>query len=91
MSWWEKEYCAKRMKLVVIGKDSIETLEKWVKEKFEAVPIRTEGAPAVGPNGQRVVFEDSPTNPDRMGVSCFLEMRTLVLMIDGHLCQACEG
>ena len=74
MSWWEKEYCAKRMKLVVIGKDSIETLENWVKEKFEAVPIRTEGAPAVGPNGQRVVFEDSPTNPDRMGVSYLFEM-----------------
>jgi insulysin len=69
MKWWEKEYCAKRMKLVVIGKDSIETLEKWVKEKFEAVPVRTEGAPAVGPKGQRVVFEESPTNPDRMGVS----------------------
>lgn len=71
MSWWEKEYCAKRMKLVVIGKDSIETLEKWVKEKFEAVPIRTEGAPAVGPNGQRAVFDESPTNPERMGVNHF--------------------
>lgn len=79
------------MKLVVIGKDSIETLEKWVKEKFEAVPIRTEGAPAVGPNGQRVVFEDSPTNPDRMGVSQLLERSGLVLMIDGHLCQARQG
>jgi insulysin len=91
MSWWEKEYCAKRMKLVVIGKDSIETLEKWVKEKFEAVPISTEGAPAVGPNGQRVVFEDSPTNPDRMGVSFVNKNEEQALMIDGHLCQACEG
>lgn len=79
------------MKLVVIGKDSIETLEKWVKEKFEAVPIRTEGAPAVGPNGQRVVFEDSPTNPDRMGVSFATICKRRALMRDGYLCQACKG
>lgn len=79
LSWWEKEYCAKRMKLVVIGKDSIETLEKWVKEKFEAVPVRTEGAPAVGPKGQRVVFEESPTNPDRMGVSLSFTRQSVML------------
>jgi insulysin len=69
ISWWEKEYCAKRMKLVVVGKNDVDTLEKWVRDRFEAVPIRTEGAPAVGPEGQRVVFEDTPTDPARMGVS----------------------
>ena len=67
------------MKLVVIGKDSIETLEKWVKDKFEAVPIRTEGAPAVGPKGQRVVFEESPTNPERMGVSLSFTRQRVML------------
>jgi insulysin len=69
ISWWEKEYCAKRMKLTVIGKDGVDKLEQWVRERFEAVPVRTDGAPAVGPNGQRVVFEDSPTDPNRAGVS----------------------
>lgn len=57
------------MKLVVVGKNDVDTLEKWVRDRFEAVPIRTEGAPAVGPEGQRVVFEDTPTDPARMGVS----------------------
>jgi insulysin len=69
MKWWETEYCARRMKLVVVGKNDVETLEKWVRDRFEAVPVRTEGAPAVGPNGSRVVFEDIPTDPARMGVS----------------------
>lgn len=57
------------MKLAVIGKDDVDTLEKMVREKFEAVPVRTENSPAVGPNGQRVVFDDSPTDPARAGVS----------------------
>jgi insulysin len=57
------------MKLAVVGKDDVETLERLVREKFEAVPVRTESSPAVGPNGQRVVFEDSPTDPNRAGVS----------------------
>lgn len=59
------------MKLTVIGKDGVDKLEQLVRERFEAVPVRTEGAPAVGPNGQRVVFEDSPTDPNRAGVSGF--------------------
>lgn len=59
------------MKLAVVGKDDVDTLERLVREKFEAVPVRTENSPAVGPNGQRVVFEDSPTDPARAGVSLF--------------------
>lgn len=74
ISWWEKEYCAKRMKLAVIGKDDIDTLEKWVTDRFAQVPVRTEGAPAVGPNGQRVVYEEMPTDPARMGVSRTISM-----------------
>lgn len=57
------------MKLAVVGKDDLETLEKWARDKFAKVPIRTEGAPEVGPNGVRVVFEDQPIGEERMGVS----------------------
>ena len=58
------------MKLSVVGKDDVETLEKWVRAKFDKVPVRTEGAPEVGPNGVRVVFEEQPYGEERMAVSC---------------------
>ncbi|TYJ55081.1 hypothetical protein B9479_004218 [Cryptococcus floricola] len=66
IEWWEKEYCARRMKLVVAGKEDVETLAKWVKEKFADIPVRTEGKPEVGRDGQRVVFEDSPFGPEQL-------------------------
>lgn len=62
------------MKLAVVGKDDLATLEKWVREKFDKVPVRTEGAPEVGPNGVRVVFEDQPIGDDRMAVSYALNV-----------------
>lgn len=43
ISWWEKEYCARRMKLAIVGKEDVGVLEKWVRERFEQVPVRTEG------------------------------------------------
>ncbi|KAK8849760.1 hypothetical protein IAR55_005095 [Kwoniella newhampshirensis] len=71
IEWWEKEYCARRMKLAVVGKEDVETLEKWVKERFESVPVRTEGKPEVGPDGVRVVFEDSPYAVEDLGQFTF--------------------
>lgn len=41
IAWWEKEYCARRMKLVVIGRDGLHELEAMVKSRFEQVPVRT--------------------------------------------------
>ncbi|WVO15036.1 hypothetical protein L204_102679 [Cryptococcus depauperatus] len=67
IEWWKKEYCARRMKLVVAGRDDIEVLEKWVNEKFGKVLVRTQGKPDVGSDGVRVVFEDSPYGPDELG------------------------
>ena len=68
ISWWEQEYCARRMKLAVVGKHDVDTLEKWVREKFDKVPVRTEGQPPVGTNGVRIVFEDTPYGPEQQGV-----------------------
>nr|XP_019043437.1 insulysin [Kwoniella bestiolae CBS 10118]OCF22367.1 insulysin [Kwoniella bestiolae CBS 10118] len=67
MEWWEKEYCARRMKLAVVGKEPIEVLEKWVKEKFQKVPIRTEGKSETGPEGVRLTFEESPFGEEQVG------------------------
>ena len=69
IEWWEKWYCARRMKLSVVGKEDLETLEKWVRDRFERVPVRSEGAPEVGPEGVRVVFEDHPLGTEQTGVS----------------------
>jgi insulysin len=57
------------MKLAVVGKEDLDTLEKWVKERFEAVPVRSEKAPAVGAEGVRIAFEESPIGPDQQTVS----------------------
>ena len=69
IEWWAENYCARRMKLSVIGKEDLETLEKMVQERFEAVPVKTEGRPQVGVNGVRVAFEDHPIGPEHSRVS----------------------
>jgi insulysin len=81
IEWWAKEYCAKRMKLALVGKEDVDTLEKWVRERFESVPVRTEGQPAVGVDGVRVVFEDSPIGEDRYGVSKNFDQSTSWLIL----------
>jgi len=37
MEFYRKEYSANRMKLVVLGREQLDTLEKWVVEMFSAV------------------------------------------------------
>ena len=71
ISWWEKYYCARRMKLAVVGKESLDTLEKWVTDRFEAVPIRSEGLKNVGNEGVRIAFEENPIGPNEMGIVTF--------------------
>jgi len=69
IDWWAKYYCARRMKLVVAGKEDLDTLEKWVRERFEVVPVRTEGLEPVGPEGVRIAFTESPAGLEQMRVS----------------------
>lgn len=75
IEWWKKEYCARRMKLAIAGREDLDTLERMVRERFDSVPVRTEGAPETGVDGVRVTFEDHPYGPDRRGVSLFLLQR----------------
>jgi len=38
IEFYEKHYSANRMKLVVLGRENLDVLEKWVSELFSAVP-----------------------------------------------------
>ncbi|KAL7425090.1 metalloprotease [Cryptotrichosporon argae] len=60
IEWWRREYCARRMRLAVAGRDDLDTLEAWVREFFDRVPVRSDGRPPVGPQGVRIAFEDHP-------------------------------
>ncbi|WVR07976.1 hypothetical protein IAU60_005019 [Kwoniella sp. DSM 27419] len=71
IDWWAKEYCARRMKLAVVGKEDVETLEKWVRERFEKVPVTTEGLPEVGENGVRVAFTEHPYGEEQLSEVVF--------------------
>ncbi|TMW57481.1 hypothetical protein Poli38472_003406 [Pythium oligandrum] len=43
ISFFHKYYAAHRMKLCVIGEDSLDDLETWVRESFDALPKRDVG------------------------------------------------
>lgn len=98
IEWWEKEYCARRMKLAVAGREDLDTLERMVRERFDRVPIRTEGAPPTGPNGVRVTFEDHPYGPEQRGVShcsllgshCLGSSREASVDADPSDCHLCQ-
>ena len=69
IAWWANNYCARRMKLAVAGKEDLDTLERLVRGRFERVPVRTEGKQLVGVDGVRIAFEEHPIGPEQMGVS----------------------
>ncbi|ORY34641.1 putative A-factor processing enzyme [Naematelia encephala] len=71
IDWWAHHYCARRMKLAVIGKEDLDTLERWVRERFEKVPVKTEGREAVGSDGVRLAIVDSPIGPKQMKTITF--------------------
>lgn len=68
IDWWAKYYCAKRMKLVVAGKEDLYTLEAWVRQRFEQIPVRSDETVPVGEEGVRIAFTESPVGPKEMGV-----------------------
>lgn len=56
-------YCAKRMKLVLMGRESLDTLEGWVRQRFEGVPVRTKDGE------ERLVYNSEVMEEEQMGVS----------------------
>lgn len=63
IEWWKKTYCAKRMKLVLVAQENVNTLERWVRERFEAVPVRTMDG------DERLVYSQEVMEEERLGVS----------------------
>ncbi|KAI3620705.1 hypothetical protein CBS9595_002672 [Malassezia furfur] len=53
-----KYYSANMMKLVVIGRESVEQLTRWVVEKFSSVPNKGNAVPR---------FPESPLGPEQLG------------------------
>ena len=49
------------MKLVVLGQESLDTLECWVRERFEDVPVRTDGT--------RLTYSERVLEEEQTGVS----------------------
>jgi insulysin len=74
-AWWKKEYCARRMKLVVVGKEDLDTLTEWVRERFEAVPVRTTDAKS------RLVYDNQVLEKEQTGVR-YLFTDTAILPIN---------
>lgn len=58
-----KHYSANRMKLVVLGKESLDVLEGWVSEMFSGVPNKH-----LSPN---LWSDNVPFGPDQLGLEIF--------------------
>lgn len=86
IAWWEREYCAKRMKLVVLGREGLDTLESWVRERFAAVPVRIEG-------DARLVYSERVLQEEQMGVSFASLFSSLSsdILAEHHLCGTRHG
>ncbi|KAL4067799.1 Metalloenzyme, LuxS/M16 peptidase-like protein [Scleroderma citrinum] len=59
MEWWSKEYCASRMKLCVIGRESPQHLANMVSKLFSPIPNRGQDP--------LPVIHDHPFGPNEMG------------------------
>ncbi|TBU42064.1 Metalloenzyme, LuxS/M16 peptidase-like protein [Dichomitus squalens] len=59
VEWWSKEYCASRMRLCIIGKESLDELSEMAADYFSPIPNR----------GQEPLpmIPDHPFGPNEMG------------------------
>ncbi|WVO12724.1 hypothetical protein L204_100332 [Cryptococcus depauperatus] len=73
INWWKREYCAQRMKLSLIGKQDVETLEKWVKERLGDLPVRTAGKPQLGNDAVNITFDENPMSENQIGYFTFVK------------------
>lgn len=69
IEWWKKEYCSSRMKLVVLGKEPLDVLEGWVRERFEKVPYKGKA---------KVMYSDKVFEEEQMGVSHWFHVFHLI-------------
>ena len=79
MKFHETYYSANLMKLVVLGRESLDQLQEWVVDKFFAVKNKELKAPN---------FEGKPFTEKELQV---LKTSCSVLIEDGSQGEACEG
>ncbi|EIW56019.1 LuxS/MPP-like metallohydrolase [Trametes versicolor FP-101664 SS1] len=65
VAWWQREYCASRMTLAVIGKESLEKLFSLAVPHFAKIPNR-----ALEP---RPAFKNEPWGVEHMGTVIFVQ------------------
>ncbi|KZS90042.1 insulin-degrading enzyme [Sistotremastrum niveocremeum HHB9708] len=65
VEWWESEYCAGRMKLAILGRDSLDALTDMAVELF--TPVQNRG------KDPSPMIRDSPLGPDEMGTIVFVK------------------
>ncbi|WOO81667.1 Putative zinc protease [Vanrija pseudolonga] len=71
-SWWKANSCARRIKLVVAGREDVDTLQAWVEELFGPAQVVTEGMPPTGPNGVYRTY-GSPFGANEVGKVAFMQ------------------
>ncbi|OJT06440.1 Insulin-degrading enzyme [Trametes pubescens] len=65
VAWWQREYCASRMTLAVIGKETLDELASLAVPHFAKIPNR-----ALEP---RPAFKDEPWGREHMGTVIFIQ------------------
>jgi insulysin len=63
IEFYEKHYSANRMKLCVLGRESLDVLESWVSEFFSGIKDKN-----LKPNRWT---DEQPFNPEHLGLQCF--------------------
>ncbi|KAI8985011.1 LuxS/MPP-like metallohydrolase [Trametes punicea] len=65
VEWWKEQYCASRMMLAVIGRESLDELTSLVVPSFSKIPNR-----GLDP---RPAFKDDIWSPEHMGTVVFIQ------------------
>ncbi len=74
LTFYEKEYSANRMKLVVLGKEPLTRLADWVSERFGEIPNRNLPDKAIEQD-----FFEPGFLPAKLSVKAVMDKRTMML------------
>lgn len=72
VDWHAANYCGRRIKVAVLGREDVDTLQSWVTRLFSDARISTQGLPLTGPNAVFRSF-DIPFGPEGLGKVVFYQ------------------
>lgn len=75
LDFYERHYSANQMRLVIYGKEDLDTLEQWARQKFSAIPNRNVASEPV----KEPLIEPGQL-PALLTVEPIMEKRTLTLL-----------